>query len=369
MNINANEFSILSITDAVKLLGNAYVSLIKQGKSPKIFPSVMLWGAPGVGKSQGVRQIGDLIMEKTGKRTVVTDVRLMLFNPVDLRGIPTANADKTLAVWLRPKIFMMDESEDVVNILFLDEISAAPQSIQAAAYQITLDRTVGEHRLPDNCIVIAAGNRVTDRAVAYNMPSALANRLCHIEIESDEKTWHSWAVKAGINKMVVGFLDARPSYLMDFSPQSGLLAFPTPRSWEMVSRILNEVSDNVSEVLALIAGCVGQAAAHELLIWSEIYGSMPAISDIFSGDCDTYPKRPETLYALSSEIVSYAAKHHKKTEIENAVEYVSYLPHEFRDKIYGDFLQIKGARKALSGIKLYDNWFSRQGLYWEDYDI
>ena len=71
-----------------------------------------------------------------------------MFNPIDLRGIPTANADKTLAVWLKPQIFQMDPSEGIVNILFLDEISAAPQSVQAAAYQMTLDRVVGEHRLP-----------------------------------------------------------------------------------------------------------------------------------------------------------------------------------------------------------------------------
>ena len=92
----------------------------------------------------------------------------------------------------------MDERDDVVNILFLDEISAAPQSVQAAAYQITLDRTVGEHKLPDHCIVVAAGNRVTDRSVAYAMPKALANRLCHIEIAGDSASWHDWAVGAGI---------------------------------------------------------------------------------------------------------------------------------------------------------------------------
>ena len=102
----------------------------------------MLWGPPGIGKSQGVREIADNIKAKTGKKVHITDVRLLLFNPVDLRGIPTANADKTLAVWLRPQIFQMDAGDDTINILLLDEISAAPQSVQAAAYQITLDRTI-----------------------------------------------------------------------------------------------------------------------------------------------------------------------------------------------------------------------------------
>ena len=131
---------------------------------------------------------------------------MLLFNPIDLRGIPTANADKTLAIWLKPQIFQMDASPNIVNILFLDEISAAPQSVQAAAYQITLDRVVGEHKLPDNCIVIAAGNRVTDKSVSFKMPKALANRLLHIEIEGSYDSWNTWAVKSGINAKVLGYL-------------------------------------------------------------------------------------------------------------------------------------------------------------------
>ena len=177
----------LTVAQMVWQLSKAYVALIQSNTPFKTFPSVMLWGPPGVGKSQGIRQVAKNIAEQTGKKVEITDVRLLLFNPVDLRGIPTANEDKTLAVWLKPKIFQMDDSTDVVNILFLDEISAAPQSVQAAAYQITLDRTVGEHTLPDNCIVMAAGNRVTDRSVAYAMhptgdPSA-SRRMSYFSAE------------------------------------------------------------------------------------------------------------------------------------------------------------------------------------------
>ena len=134
--VNRNVVSLeLTVNQMVDQLSKAYVSIIKSNTALKSFPSVMLWGPPGVGKSQGIRQVAKEISEKTGKRVEITDVRLLLFNPVDLRGIPTANNDKTLAVWLKPKIFQMDERNEVVNILFLDEISAAPQSVQAAAYQ------------------------------------------------------------------------------------------------------------------------------------------------------------------------------------------------------------------------------------------
>ena len=359
----------LTVNQMVDQLSTAYISLVNSKVLLKSFPSVMLWGAPGVGKSQGIRQVAKRIADKTGKRVEITDVRLLLFNPVDLRGIPTANEDKTLAIWLKPQIFQMDDSEDVVNILFLDEISAAPQSVQAAAYQITLDRTVGEHKLPDNCIVIAAGNRVTDRSVAYTMPKALANRLCHIEIVGDNKSWHQWAVGAGINAIVLGFLDYNPSMLMQFDSVTDGLAFPTPRSWEMVSNILNYVSDDIGQVFPLISGCVGEAAAYELRTWSEVYSRIPKVEAIFEGKESGVPSRPEILFAISSYIVNYAYSHNSDSELKNAVSYASRLPVEFRNRIFADLLQIKGIHKSLSRLSVYDDWFLRSGRDWEDYGV
>ncbi len=359
----------LTVNQMVQQLSNAYVSIIKSGAAFKRFPSVMLWGPPGVGKSQGIRQVAKEITEKTGKRVEITDVRLLLFNPVDLRGIPTANEDKTLAVWLKPKIFQMDDSEEIVNILFLDEISAAPQSVQAAAYQITLDRTVGEHRLPDNCIVIAAGNRVTDRSVAFAMPKALANRLCHIEIISDHKSWHDWAINAGVNRIVLGFLDYNPSMLMTFDPTSDGLAFPTPRSWEMVSNILNHVSEHIADVYPLLAGCIGDAAAYELRSWSEIYSKIPKVEAVFDGTAKEIPTRPEILFALSSDIAVHSREHHSDVEIRNVVAYAARLPIEFRNRIFTDLLQVTGIHKVLSKIHAYDDWFLRSGRDWEDYGL
>lgn len=363
------DLSSMNVESAVRILSRAYISLLKSSTPVASLPSVMLWGPPGVGKSQGIREIGARIEEETGKQVVITDVRLLLFNPVDLRGIPTANADRTLAVWLKPAIFQMDLSDSVVNILFLDEISAAPPSVQAAAYQITLDRMVGEHKLPDNCIVIAAGNRITDRSVAYNMPKALANRLCHIEIESDHKSWHNWAVSAGVHPIVLGFLDYNPSMLMMFDSASEGLAFPTPRSWEMVSNILNYVSENVDEVFPMIAGCIGDSAAFELRTWSEIYSKIPSVEQIFKGNSVEVPVRPQILFALSAEFGPYAEKHHSTEELSNAIGYASRLPFEFRDKIFSDFLQIKKIRRQLKNNQVYNDWFVRSDRDWEDYGL
>lgn len=282
-----------NINHVIEMLSKAYVSVISKGLPIRTFPSVMLWGPPGVGKSQGIRQLAKEIEYQTGKRVDVTDVRLLLFNPIDLRGIPTANEDKTLAVWLKPQIFQMDESDDVVNILFLDEISAAPQSVQAAAYQITLDRVVGEHKLPENCIVIAAGNRVTDKSVAYKMPKALANRLMHLEVAGDFTSWKKWAIANGIHEKVIGFLSFRQNYLMGFDASKEELAFPTPRSWEMVSNILNYVCDDIDQVYEMIAGLVGAGVAIEFRGWEKVYHQLPSIEDIFDGKNLSLPKNTD----------------------------------------------------------------------------
>lgn len=361
----AMETSRLSINETVKLLSNAYISLILSGEPFCAFPSVMLWGSPGVGKSQGVRQIAKQIENNTGKKVNITDVRLLLFNPIDLRGIPTANEDKTLAVWLKPKIFQMDESEDVVNVLFLDEISAAPQSVQAAAYQITLDRTVGEHKLPENCIVIAAGNRVSDKSVAYNMPKALANRLCHITVGVDADSWHDWAINSGINEKVIGFLSYKPSMLIDFEAASDELAFPTPRTWEMVSNILNMFTGDIMELEPLIRGCIGAVATYEFLVWCEVFNKIPNIEKIFDGTETSIITRPEILFALTSKIVSYAKMHNSKEEINNSIRYIEKLPAEFKSMIYNDYRNIKSIGKILEANNDYSYWYLRNGYSWE----
>ncbi len=354
---------LLSVERAVEHLSRAYCGIINKGLKASSMPSVMLWGAPGIGKSQAVRQIAGEIEQRTGKRTSITDVRLLLFNPIDLRGIPTANADKTLAIWLKPQIFQMDDSDSVINLLFLDEISAAPPSVQAAAYQITLDRVVGEHRLPDNCLVIAAGNRVTDKSVAYKMPKALANRLLHIEIEGSFESWRHWAVKNGINDKVLGFLSLRNDRLFGFDATNDELAFPTPRSWEMVSNILNNVSDDPEEVSALIAGLIGSGTAIELRSWCRVYKDLPTMDAIFAGKVTAVPKGTDALYALVSSMTFYAREHRNEHQrIGNSVRYGSRMPADYAMLLMQNYALIeKDYKDVLMGLPEYIHWVNSRG--------
>ena len=354
----------LSVGRIVETLSDAYAKLIDNDIPIRSFPSVMLWGAPGIGKSQAIRQMAKELEYRTGKRTEITDVRLLLFNPIDLRGIPTANEDKTLAVWLKPKIFQMDSSDNVINILFLDEISAAPQSVQAAAYQITLDRVIGEHKLPENCIVIAAGNRVTDKSVAYKMPKALANRLMHIEVDDSFDSWKAWAVQTGIHDKVIGFLSFRRNYLMGFNPTNDDLAFATPRSWEMVSNILNNIDTDIDKVYPLVAGVVGSGVATEFRSWTKIYSELPKIEDIFDGKQPPAPNNTDAMYALISSMTAYARGIKDDMDrITNSIVYADkLLPPDFSVVMIKDYMYIeRDYKKKLMKIPEFARWLQTKG--------
>ena len=330
----------VSIAQATEQLCALITAAVANNVPFRKLPSFMLWGPPGVGKSQGVRRLAEDLKRTTGKKVSVTDVRLLLFNPVDLRGIPAANEDRTLAVWLRPKIFDLAPGKDQINILFLDEITACPPSVQAAAYQLTLDRRIGEHSLPENTLVICAGNRTTDRSVAYRMPGALANRLCHLEIVNDSDRWLEWAVNRSLHPFIVGFISFHRDHLMRFSAENDELAFATPRSWEMVDSILRLNSD-VTEVFDLIAGCVGQGAALEFLAYSRVFASLPDVAGIFAGRSPAPPTGSDAQYALVSSMTKYAdelLRGEQRTEgagspeqrVSNAAEYADRkLPPEF----------------------------------------
>lgn len=119
MKANQNmNIPTISVDMMVSKLGGLYSSAINGGVPIRCIPSSFLWGAPGVGKSDGVRQIADKITAETGKQTCVTDVRLLLFSPIDLRGVPMADQSRQFTEWLRPKIFDLDPSENVINIVF-----------------------------------------------------------------------------------------------------------------------------------------------------------------------------------------------------------------------------------------------------------
>lgn len=316
--------------------------------------SFMLWGPPGVGKSDSLKSIKTMVQERTSKKVVITDVRLLLFNPVDLRGIPVPNADKTLAIWLKPQIFQMDPDPSIINVLMLDEISAAPPSVQAAAYQITLDRKIGEHKLPDNCYIICAGNRMQDKSVVYKMPKALANRLTHIDICAELEDWKAWAIATGINPKIIGYLNFRPSALYQFDSSTDDNAFPTPRSWEMVDNYI-KIFGSLESAFNCIAGAIGLATASEFKRYCQVFLEIPSIEDIFAGKKINMPTKPDVLYALSAAL-SGRITTATTEQISNTVKFTTEMPKEFSVLTMKDILLVPKMKEKLIMIPAWLNW-------------
>lgn len=191
-------------------------------------------------------------------RVNVKDVRLILYSPIDLIGILVPNYNNNRAIWLTPDIFVMDNSENVVNILFLDELISAPASVQAVAYQIALDKKLGDHRLPDNTFVIAAGNRSEDNGVINEMPSPLKTRFMHFVLRVDVDSWLKWATENGINKEIIDFISNNPDMLStkNFNLDSNIVV--TPRSWETLSKVINTFGGSIAENEILANSIVGK---------------------------------------------------------------------------------------------------------------
>jgi len=350
-----------SISTIVDRLSTLYLGAIENKIPFKSLPTPFLWGAAGVGKSEGVYQLAENIQKKTGKTTKVTDVRLLLFSPVDLRGVPVADAEKRFTNWLMPKIFDMSDDDSAVNILFLDELSAAPQSVQAAAYQISLDRKIGEFDLPSNCIVIAAGNRTTDLSVAYKMPKALCNRLMHFNVSSSYDEWRVWAQKSGISDKIIAYLAFDNSRLC-VEPEGSDLAYCTPRSWAFVSKVLQACGEEPENVHDLIAACVGNDTALEFESFCKGYISLPPVKEIIRGRCKELPKTHDVMYALVSSLTSLMIeKGNEMTidELNNVCDYVLKLPRDFCMSFMKDVNRIPEMNLKLMKCNSFQGWFNK----------
>ena len=189
----------------------------------------------------------------------------------------------------------------------------------------------------------------------------------HIEAVGNPASWIEWANLHGIHPYVIGFISYSPATLMEVETSMDELAFPTPRSWEMVSNILNYVSDNLDEVIQLVAGCIGKDTAYCFKAWTEMYGVIPEISEVFDGSLTQIPKRPEVVLALTSQIGNYIQEHHSSIEVKNALDYVFLMPIEYRSQALTSFLGVKEIRKQLQNDDRFCNWFLRSGRDWDDY--
>ena len=291
----------------------------------KIKRPIFVWGGPGIGKSEVIHQIAKNIDAH------VIDIRLSLWEPTDIKGIPYFNSKENNMVWAQPsELPTSAEAKKHKNIvLFLDEMNSAAPSVQAAAYQLVLNKRVGQYNLPSNVRIIAAGNRETDRGVTYRMPAPLANRFRHVNLGVDFGDWQTWAMNNEVHPDVIGYLSYAKQDLFDFDPKTSSQSFATPRSWSIVSSMLKVAGFNDADAFeqkAEIAGAVGEGMAAKFVEHRRIANTMPNPQDIMDGKVKKLDKK------LGSEISAKYSLVVSLTYEINEIYKESGVKGEFKEK-------------------------------------
>jgi len=312
---------------------------------------VMLWGPPGVGKSQ-------LIAQVAARHAVpIVDIRLSQMEPSDLRGIPFRSDNQV--EWAIPSMLPDNDRHGPVGILFLDEITSAPPSVSAAAYQLILDRKLGAYEVPAGWAIFAAGNRQGDRGVTYSMPAPLANRFSHFEVDINLDDWVAWAYKNAIDERLIAFLRFRPELLFDFDPAHNPVAFPSPRSWEFAHRALHKFGDTPKALTGTLQACVGPAAGIELSAFVENLDKLPDIDAIVRGEEVEVPKEVDLQYAVASALVGRAIKANGEGDAQIVMGHILDYAGRFRQREMGVMLvsdMHRAIGQDLFTVPQFSNW-------------
>jgi len=282
----------------------------------------ILWGRPGTGKTSWVKQLGELL--NLPVEVVIASIR----EPSDFAGLPIITKDDN--VRLAPPDWAKRLQEAGEGILFLDELSTAPPAVQSAALRVVQERAVGDIYLPDNIWVIAAANPTDTSSGTWTLSAALANRFLHIDWHVAPGAWvegmlTDWSISSdiarlpddwrGINEqmrsLIASFIQARPALLLDQpdnADQAGR-AWPSPRTWEMVSLVLTAArsigADDEVEI-ALLSGCIGNGPASEFLVWERNLDLPDPESLLAKPSLFKIPKRGDQTFAILSAVVTAA---------------------------------------------------------------
>ena len=329
-----------------------------------------LWGPPGIGKSELVAEI----CNDMGGHMI--DLRMAQMEPTDIRGIPFFNKELGVMDWAPPIELPSEElaSQYPIVVLFLDEMNSAMPAVQAAGYQLILNGRVGKYVLPENVVIVAAGNRDSDKGVTYRMPMPLANRFLHLEMRPDFASWQTWAVLNDIHQDVIGYLSFAKQDLYDFDAKSSSRAFATPRTWTFVSQLLEEDDCDADTLYNLVAGTVGEGLATKFMAHRKIASRMPNPSDILSGKVtDLDVQEISAMYSLTISMC-YELKEALNTDKVESKKF-----HEMCDNFFGYImanfeteLVVMGAKVALKTYKLpiepsqlknFDDFHKRYGKY------
>jgi len=270
---------------------------------------VFLQGPPGIGKTAVVAQAAQNVKKE------LSTFALPTCESVDLRGLP--NIINGATKWASPL------PKDGVGVLLLDELSSAAPDVQVAAHHLVHAEPGSDMSLPAGWHLVLTGNRANDKTHYRATSAPLRNRLVTINCEPDVRQWAEWAMDNGIAPHIVGFLRWRPELLIAKEiPGEG--AFPSPRSWEATSNILNLRMNGAIE-REMVQGAIGEGATVEFTAYLRTARDLPNIESILAAPLKApLPKTPAEQYALSTSLAQYTREHKK-----SAMRYIARMPKEF----------------------------------------
>ena len=319
-----------------------------------------VWGATGIGKSDSVRKKASELAkenkreyvewnkmtkeqkheyaESPEKYFVLMDIRLSQMDPSDLRGLPSLNG-KDVCEWKVPFWEDVISKEGSKGIVFFDEINIAPPSIQSAAYQLILDRALGEISIADGIVCLAAGNRIEDRANVFDLPLPLQNRFTHVTLKPPLVVrnqpmigWTGWAMNNNVDPRIITFIQARPQLLNPkVEKNSNDRAFATPRSWgKYCSELIKDIDTRELDTLEMLSSvAVGYAAASEFTAFLKFQRDI---------DFDAILKNPKKAgditeldlkYSLLSLMAEWYDKNHSKDNLDKLFQIANNITDEF----------------------------------------
>ena len=328
---------------------------------------IFLWGPPGIGKSDIVGQITDEL-----SNSHLIDIRLSLWEPTDIKGIPYFDSNTGTMVWAPPAELPSAEFAAQYEwvVLFVDEMNSAAPSVQAAAYQLILNRRIGQYKLPDNVLIIAAGNREADKGVTYRMPAPLANRFVHLELTVSFDDWFQWAVVNRQHTDVIGYLTFAKKDLYDFDPKSPSRSFATPRSWSFVSELIEDDIDDATTT-DLVSGAVGEGLAVKFMAHRKVASSMPNPTDILAGKVkEMASKEISAMYSLTVslcyELKEACDKNDKKFD-DKVNNFLRFAMDNFDTELVVMGIKLALTQYALpidpDAVECFDEFHERYGKY------
>lgn len=261
----------------------------------------MIWGQPGVGKSDAATLVGRIL------EYIYHDIRPLTMERIDLLGIPFVEVieDTNITRWAHPGLLPRQNS-NAKHLINIEEITSAKNDMQSSLFQLVLNRACGEYKLPEGARIIACGNRVNDRGVVYKMPTPLASRFLHVELVPSVSDWVEWALDNDIDPDVIFFIRfIDQSALNRFDPKSSEAAYPCPRTWEQVSRVKPHVQ-NLPPDLQRTAyiGSVGEAIGSDFYSFLDVKDDIPDIRHIMTDPTTArIPPQPSTQVLLCSSLL------------------------------------------------------------------